>query len=115
MTVALVDTGNAWTADALAQATQDADAWLRQRGARVLATLLDNSAAFVVLDQAALAAGVVHVPLPLFFTPEQAHQAIALVPGGQFATVPDAAYLAPLEQPGEVTRVVQAFWAATRG
>ncbi len=49
------------------------------------------------------------------FTPEQAYEAIALVPGGRCATVPDAAYLAPLEQPGEVARLVQAFWATARG
>jgi pimeloyl-ACP methyl ester carboxylesterase len=34
------------------------------------------------------------------FTPEQARAAIAQVPGGRIAIVPDAAYLAPLEQPG---------------
>jgi long-chain acyl-CoA synthetase len=40
-------------------------------GTRVLATLLDNGADFIALDTAAAAAGVVHVPLPLFFTPQQ--------------------------------------------
>jgi pimeloyl-ACP methyl ester carboxylesterase len=49
------------------------------------------------------------------FTPEQAREAIALVPNGRLATVTDAAYLAPLEQPAETARVVQEFWAATRG
>lgn len=49
------------------------------------------------------------------FTPEQAHEAIALIPGGQLATVPAAAYLVPLEQPDETARVVRTFWAATRG
>ena len=49
------------------------------------------------------------------FTPAQAQESINLVPGGQLATVPDAAYLAPLEQPDETVRVVQGFWAATRG
>lgn len=49
------------------------------------------------------------------FTPEQARESIALVPGGQLATVPAAAYLAPLEQPDETARVVRRFWAATRG
>ncbi|MFG5409585.1 thermostable hemolysin [Piscinibacter sakaiensis] len=42
-----------------------------QAGERVLATLLDNGADFIALDEAAAAAGVVHVPLPLFFTPQQ--------------------------------------------
>lgn len=49
------------------------------------------------------------------FSPEQARAAITLVPGGRLATVPDAAYLAPLEQPEETARIVRAFWAATRG
>ena len=38
--------------------------------------LLDNGAPFVALDEAALQAGVVHVPLPLFFTPEQLTHAL---------------------------------------
>lgn len=38
---------------------------------RVLATLLDNGPDFIALDEAAAAAGIVHVPLPLFFTPPQ--------------------------------------------
>jgi pimeloyl-ACP methyl ester carboxylesterase len=47
-------------------------------------------------------------------TPEQARAAIALIPGGRLAIVPAAAYLAPLEQPGETARLVRAFWAAPR-
>lgn len=38
---------------------------------RVLATLLDNGPEFIALDEAAAAEGLVHVPLPLFFTPAQ--------------------------------------------
>jgi long-subunit acyl-CoA synthetase (AMP-forming) len=45
-------------------------------GTRVLATLLDNGPAFVALDEAAAAEGVVHVPLPLFFTPAQRQHAL---------------------------------------
>jgi long-chain acyl-CoA synthetase len=43
---------------------------------RVLATLLDNSPAWVCADLAAARAGVVHVPLPLFFTPDQVAHAL---------------------------------------
>lgn len=43
----------------------------RARGARVLATLLDNGPAWAVADLAALHAGIVHVPIPGFFTPQQ--------------------------------------------
>jgi long-subunit acyl-CoA synthetase (AMP-forming) len=45
---------------------------LRARKARVLATLLDNGPACVIADLAALNAGVVHVPIPSFFTAKQA-------------------------------------------
>jgi long-chain acyl-CoA synthetase len=43
---------------------------------RVLATLLDNSLAWIVADRAAAQAGVVHVPLPVFFTPGQTAHAL---------------------------------------
>nr|MCU0952590.1 AMP-binding protein [Burkholderiaceae bacterium] len=46
-------------------------ATLLERGVRVLATVLDNGPAWIVADLAALAAGIVHVPLPAFFTPMQ--------------------------------------------
>jgi long-chain acyl-CoA synthetase len=44
---------------------------MRQAQVRVLATLLDNSPAWVAADLAASKAGIVHIPLPLFFTPAQ--------------------------------------------
>lgn len=65
-----------WTAAGLQAAVADAAALLQASGTRVLATLLDNGAPFVALDEAALQAGVVHVPLPLFFTPEQMAHAL---------------------------------------
>lgn len=43
---------------------------------RVLATLMDNSPAWVCADLAAARAGAVHVPLPLFFTPDQIAHAL---------------------------------------
>ena len=46
------------------------------RAARVLATLLDNGPDFIALDEAAAEAGIVHVPLPLFFTPAQRQHAL---------------------------------------
>ncbi|MDO9436768.1 AMP-binding protein [Hydrogenophaga sp.] len=49
---------------------------LRSRGTRVIATLMDNGPAWVVADLAAAQAGVVHVPLPLFFTPPQIDHAL---------------------------------------
>ena len=65
-----------WTAAGLRAAVADAAALLQATQTHVLATLLDNGAPFVALDEAALQAGVVHVPLPLFFTPEQLTHAL---------------------------------------
>ncbi len=45
-------------------------------GTRVLATLLDNSPAWVIADRAVSLAGLVHVPLPVFFTPSQIGHAL---------------------------------------
>ncbi|CAN5487213.1 AMP-dependent synthetase/ligase [soil metagenome] len=50
---------------------------LKNRGVRRLATLMDNGAAWVVADRAATMADIVHVPLPLFFTPEQIQHAMS--------------------------------------
>lgn len=41
------------------------------RPARVLASVMDNGADWIILDLACLQLGIVHVPLPLFFTPAQ--------------------------------------------
>ncbi|MBK1715385.1 AMP-binding protein [Rubrivivax gelatinosus] len=67
MRPALIDTRRAWSAAELDAEAAAAATWLRREGTQVLATLLDNGPGFVVLDEAARAAGVVHVPLPLFF------------------------------------------------
>jgi len=44
---------------------------LRESGTRVVATLLDNGPAWAIVDLAALHAGIVHVPIPGFFTSQQ--------------------------------------------
>lgn len=49
---------------------------LRMQQTQVLATLMDNGPAWVVADQAAAQAGVVHVPLPVFFTAAQVQHAL---------------------------------------
>lgn len=45
------------------------------------------------------------------FTPDEARAAIAQVPEGTMAVVPDAAYLIPLEQPDRSTELIIGFWA----
>jgi long-subunit acyl-CoA synthetase (AMP-forming) len=64
---------------------------LRALETRVLATLLDNGIPWVVADLAAEKAGVVHVPLPLFFTPAQTAHAL------QAAGVDTLMTVAPLD------------------
>ncbi|MFG6416708.1 AMP-binding protein [Roseateles sp. DC23W] len=76
MRPALDDGQRVWPAAELAAATAATANWLHDSGARVLATLLDNGAPFVVLDEAAAQAGVVHVPLPLFFSADQVQHAL---------------------------------------
>jgi len=68
---ALHDGQRGWSAAELDDAVEATAAALQQAQVRVLATVLDNSPAFVVLDEAARRAGCVHVPLPVFFTPAQ--------------------------------------------
>ena len=76
MSAALHDGRRDWSAAELDAATDAARQWLHAHGTRVLATLLDNGAAFVVLDEAAAHAGLVHIPLPPFFTPAQVQHAL---------------------------------------
>lgn len=75
-TVVLDDGTHTWTAAALETAVAEYAAVLRAKGVRVLATLLDNSVAWVVADRAAERAGAVHVPLPVFFTKDQIAHAL---------------------------------------
>lgn len=76
MRPALEDGVRAWRAAELQAAVAEAGRALHAAGTRVLATLLDNTPAFVALDEAALAAGLVHVPLPLFFSATQLQHAL---------------------------------------
>ncbi|HET8748873.1 MAG TPA: AMP-binding protein [Ramlibacter sp.] len=68
---ALEGPGLIWSRFELDAAVSDLAATLITRGTRVLATWMDNGPAWVVADLAAHAAGIVHVPLPVFFTPQQ--------------------------------------------
>lgn len=75
--IALDDGRRHWTFGQLEDETRALALRLGADGTRVLATLLDNSPAWIVADRAAMRAGVVHVPLPVFFTPEQIGHALA--------------------------------------
>jgi len=67
---------NAWSAADLEAATAEAATALCAAGTRVLASVLDNGPAFVALDEAAAQLGLVHVPLPLFFSAAQMQHAL---------------------------------------
>ena len=63
----------------------------------------------------------IHVPTLMItgeqhsgWTPAQSAAAIVALPDGRVATVADAAYLVPLEQPDAVVEMVLAFWASTQ-
>jgi len=74
--IRLHDGRRGWTAAALEDEVATTADRLHRRGVRTLATLLDNGAAWVFADLAAARAGIVHVPLPLFFTPSQRTHAL---------------------------------------
>ncbi len=89
--IAIDDGQRRWTAaDVAAEARALADV-LAAQGSRVLATLMDNSAAWVIADDAAQLAGVVHVPLPAFFTPAQLGHAIEAAGVDTVLTLPPVA------------------------
>ncbi|MCW3155316.1 AMP-binding protein [Achromobacter spanius] len=65
-----------WDYDALIRRVQTRADLLAAHRAHVTASLMDNGADWIVHDLACLLAGVVHVPLPLFYTPEQRRQTL---------------------------------------
>jgi long-chain acyl-CoA synthetase len=76
---------------------------------RILATRLPNGPAWIVADLAALRAGIVHVPLPLFFTAQQ--QAFALGAAGADAVLEE---LLPRAAPALTVPVAGERLALTR-
>lgn len=74
--VVLDDGTRRWSAAELETAVCTFIDVLRMHEVKVLATLLDNSVAWVVADRAAERAGIVHVPLPVFFAREQIQHAL---------------------------------------
>ncbi len=89
--VALDDGVRSWSHAELREEVGLLSAALRARGSRVLATLMNNSPAWVVADLAAAQCGVVHVPLPVFFTPQQIGHALASAGVDTVLTTPEVA------------------------
>jgi long-subunit acyl-CoA synthetase (AMP-forming) len=70
-TVALDDGTQTLSFDDLHAYVAGATAWLKSSGLSRVASLADNGIDWLVADLAMLQAGIVHVPLPGFFTPAQ--------------------------------------------
>lgn len=95
--VALEDGLRAWHYDELRHEVDTLAAAWQSQGVRVVATLMDNGAAWIVADLAALQAGIVHLPLPGFFTPAQITHALRAAGADALLAVPQAALaFAPL-------------------
>ncbi len=95
--VAIEDGSRAWRYDALRAAVDALAASWQAQGVRVLATLKDNGAAWIAADLAALQAGIVHLPLPGFFTPAQIAHAMRAAGADALLAAPQAAVgFAPL-------------------
>lgn len=93
--VALCDDERALRYGELLPAVDRLATHLRAEGVRVLTTQLDNGLDWAVVDLAALRAGIVHVPVPSFFMPEQLRHVVA-------AAGADA-LLTGAESPGDAT------------
>jgi long-chain acyl-CoA synthetase len=74
--IVLSEPGRTLTAAALRLDIEQLAQRFHQHKARVVAVLADNSATWVVADLAALHAGVVHLPLPGFFSDTQLRHAL---------------------------------------
>jgi long-subunit acyl-CoA synthetase (AMP-forming) len=89
---AVLDDGHRrWRREALAHEAGLLAQALRDQGAAVVATLLDNGPAWVAADLAAAQAQAVHVPLPSFFAPEQMAHALRAAGVDTLLTLPQAA------------------------
>ncbi len=107
MRPALDDGRRRWSRVQLDAAVADAAASLRAAGTRVLATVLDNTPAFVALDEASLQLGLVHVPLPGFFSAAQRQHALCsagvdtLLAASPLADTPPGLCWRPIEVAGD--------------
>ncbi len=90
----------------LQRAVRETAERLRRRRVSVLALALPNGLPWVVLDLAALEAGIALVPIPPFFTPAQAAHCLRQSAADALLTLPGAPHpggLAPQAQPFELS------------
>lgn len=112
-TICLDDGVRTWCHSALDAEVQQCAEQLQAAGTQVLATLLDNSAAWVVADLAAARAGVVHVPLPVFFSPAQIAHALQQAGVDSLITSPALAATWP-QHPAHAIEIAQQALALLR-
>ncbi|MET0282565.1 MAG: AMP-binding protein [Steroidobacteraceae bacterium] len=89
--IALDDGKQRWTFEQVAEQARALAAQFKAQGTKVLATLMDNSPAWVVADLAAAELEVVHVPLPVFFTADQIAHALGAAGVDTVLTSPELA------------------------
>ena len=112
MTVALRHVEGELTRDALDAMVERLAGKLTRRRLRTVGSMLDNGPAWVALDLALARAGIVHVPLPLFFTAAQMQHALAASDADGLVTSPMGAMHWPglsaqeLEVAGETLRLI---------
>lgn len=87
-----------WTHEQWSDVLSHVPAALANRSVQVVATSLDNTPAFVAVDDWARQQGWVHVPLPLFFTPQQIRHAIEVAGVDTWIGLPSLAALWPHDQ-----------------
>jgi long-chain acyl-CoA synthetase len=107
----LEDGARTWTAVEFETAVTAFTDVLRAQGVHVLATLLDNSVAWVVADRAAERAGIVHVPLPVFFAREQIAHALQATGADAILLPADAPWPMGSAVPCSVAGAALALWS----
>jgi long-subunit acyl-CoA synthetase (AMP-forming) len=88
---ALLTPTGAWTYTELLAAVRERAALLRASGVKLLTTQMHNGAEWIVTDLAALLAGIVHVPLPMFFSPAQTAAVLAATRADGLIAIADEA------------------------
>lgn len=108
--ICLDDGRQTWAWAALDEQVRAFAKHLISQGTRVMATLLDNSPAWVVADLAATQAGLVHVPLPAFFTMAQIAHALRSAGVDTVLTTREAAAAWPHAGARPIELAQQALW-----
>lgn len=108
--ICLDDGRQTWSRAALDEQVRAFAEQLSAQGTRVMATLLDNSPAWVVADLATTQAGLVHVPLPSFFTLAQIAHALRAAGVDTVLTTREVAAAWPHAAARQIELAQQTLW-----